>query len=46
MVIRKFILKAITTVMVRAHDLVDGFGGQVVWVELIEDNGLNFEVVR
>lgn len=33
-------------VTVRAHDLVDGFGGQVVVVRLDQENGLNFEVER
>jgi hypothetical protein len=32
--------------MVRAHDLVDGFGGKEVLVDLTVDSGANFEVVR
>ncbi|MEM7117759.1 MAG: hypothetical protein AAF614_35335 [Chloroflexota bacterium] len=36
----------ITTVTVRAHDLVDGFGGQEVVVDLTEASGDNFEVER
>ncbi len=34
----------IKSVTVRAHDLVDGFGGQEVTVYLDQVNGLNFEV--
>lgn len=33
-------------VTVRAHDLVDGFGGQEVVVDLSRESGPNFEVVR
>jgi hypothetical protein len=36
----------ITTVTVRAHDLVDGFGGQEVAVDLTAVSGKNFEVTR
>lgn len=36
----------VTTVTVRAHDLVDGFGGQEVVVELTAVNGDKFEVER
>lgn len=36
----------VTTVTVRAHDLVDGFGGQEVVVDLTQSSGQNFEVVR
>ncbi len=36
----------VTTVTVRAHDLVDGFGGQSVTVDLTQASGENFEVVR
>ncbi|GJM41331.1 MAG: hypothetical protein DHS20C20_16130 [Ardenticatenaceae bacterium] len=36
----------ITTVTVRAHDLVDGFGGQAVMVDLTAVSGDNFEVTR
>ncbi len=31
---------------VRAHDLVDGYGGQEVVVDLSADSGPNFEVER
>ena len=34
----------VTTVTVRAHDLVDGFGGQEVIVDLTVASGENFEV--
>ena len=33
-------------VRVRAHDIVDGFGGREVAVKLTDDSGLDFEVVR
>lgn len=36
----------VTTVTVRAHDLVDGFGGQEVVVDLTQASGDNFEVSR
>lgn len=36
----------VETVRVRAHDLVDGWGGQEVTVDLTEDAGEHFEVVR
>lgn len=36
----------ITTVTVRAHDLVDGFGGQELVVDLTAASGENFEVTR
>ena len=36
----------VTTVTVRAHDLVDGFGGKEVVVELTAVTGDNFEVQR
>lgn len=36
----------VTTVLVRAHDLVDGFGGQVITVDLTQDTGPNVEVIR
>lgn len=36
----------VNEVVVRAHDLVDGYGGQVVVVQLNQPNGLNFEVER
>lgn len=37
---------SITQVTVRAHDLVHGFGGQEVAVELARSSGKNFEVRR
>ena len=36
----------VTTVTVRAHDLVAGFGGQEVMVDLTAVSGQNFEVTR
>jgi hypothetical protein len=36
----------VTTVTVRAHDIVDGFGGQEVVVDLTQEQGENFEVSR
>jgi hypothetical protein len=36
----------VTTVTVRAHDLVDGWGGREVVVDLTADSGENFEVTR
>lgn len=36
----------VTTVMVRAHDLVDGFGGREVVVDLTAVSGDDFEVNR
>ena len=37
---------SVNQVTVRAHDLVDGFGGQEVVVQLDESSGQNFEVER
>lgn len=37
---------SVTQVTVRAHDLVDGFGGQEVVVDLTAEQGENFEVER
>jgi hypothetical protein len=37
---------AVTEVTVRAHDLVDGFGGQEVMVDLTADSGQYFTVER
>ena len=34
----------VTRVRVRAHDLVDGYGGIEVWVDLTVDSGEGFEV--
>lgn len=34
------------TVIVRAHDLVDGYGGQVIEVKLTEAEGKGFQVIR
>ena len=36
----------ITQVTVRAHDLVDGFGGRTVIVDLMQESGTDFEVIR
>ncbi len=36
----------VTTVTVRAHDLVDGWGGATVTVNLAEASGLNFKVAQ
>lgn len=36
----------VTTVTVRAHDLVDGWGGRAVSVDLTAASGADFEVVR
>ncbi|MEM6280879.1 MAG: hypothetical protein AAF787_01695 [Chloroflexota bacterium] len=36
----------VTTVTVRAHDLVDGFGGREVVVDLTQSAGDGYEVVR
>ncbi|MEZ4767414.1 MAG: hypothetical protein R2844_03200 [Caldilineales bacterium] len=36
----------VTTVTVRAHDLVDGWGGRAVAVDLAAASGPNFEVVQ
>jgi len=36
----------VTTVTVRAHDLVDGFGGQTVVVDLTQAAGEGYEVTR
>lgn len=38
--------EGITAVTVRAHDIVDGFGGQEVLVDLTAETGDNFEVER
>ncbi|MBT4310966.1 MAG: hypothetical protein HOD49_11200 [Anaerolineae bacterium] len=35
-----------TRVIVRAHDIVDGFGGQEIIVDLEKDSGKGFEVER
>jgi hypothetical protein len=37
---------AVTQVRVRAHDLVDGYGGREVVVDLTAESGLDFEVER
>lgn len=36
----------VTTVTVRAHDLVDGYGGVEVQVDLTQDSGPGYEVQR
>lgn len=38
--------EGVTIVTVRAHDLVDGFGGRQIEVDLTLDQGLGFEVRR
>jgi len=38
--------EGVTQVRVRAHDLVDGYGGREVVVDLTVDSGPNFEVQR
>lgn len=38
--------EGVTTVRVRAHDIVDGFGGKEVVVDLTETSGPDFEVER
>lgn len=43
---RIVIPEGISQVTVRAHDLVDGFGGQEVVVDLTVTSGPNFEVER
>jgi hypothetical protein len=40
------IAPGITFVTVRAHDLVDGFGGREVIVDLMADSGTDYEVQR
>jgi len=36
--------EGITQVIVRAHDIVDGFGGQEIVVDLTKNSGKGFEV--
>ena len=36
----------VTQVTVRAHDLIDGFGGRQIVVDLIADKGTDYEVSR
>jgi len=36
----------VTKVQVRAHDLVDGFGGEEITVDLDSESGPGFEIVR
>lgn len=36
----------VTQVRVRAHDLIDGFGGREVLVDLTQESGQDFEVKR
>ena len=38
--------EGVTRVIVRAHDIVDGFGGKEVTVDLSAGSGPDFEVVR
>jgi len=37
---------SVTQVRVRAHDIVDGFGGQEILIDLEKDSGPGFEVER
>jgi len=41
-----FMPDGVTQVIVRAHDIVDGFGGQEILVNLEKDSGPGFEVKR
>ncbi len=41
-----FMPAGVTQVIVRAHDIVDGFGGQEILVNLEKDSGTGFEVIR
>ena len=36
----------VTSVTVRAHDIVDGFGGQEIIIDLTKDSGFNYETER
>jgi hypothetical protein len=36
----------VSRVLVRAHDLVDGYGGREVWVDITVSSGEGFEVDR
>jgi hypothetical protein len=38
--------EGVTRVRVRAHDLVDGYGGHEVVVDLTASSGTDFEVIR
>jgi hypothetical protein len=38
--------QGVTTVSVRAHDLVDGYGGQEVRVDLTKSEGAGFQIDR
>jgi hypothetical protein len=38
--------EGVTSVTVRAHDIVDGFGGMTVLVDLTADEGPGFTVER
>lgn len=38
--------EGVTEVSVRAHDMVDGFGGNIIEVDLTIDNGDGYEVLR
>jgi len=38
--------EGVTVVIVRAHDLVEGFGGREVRVDLLSDGGPDYEVIR
>jgi len=43
---RIIIPDGITKVMVRAHDLVHGFGGEEIFVDLLLSSGDGFEITR
>jgi hypothetical protein len=36
----------VTIVRVRAHDLVDGFGGDEIFIDLTMDSGIGFEIIK
>ena len=36
--------KNVTHIIVRAHDIVDGFGGQEIIIDLEKDSGVGFEI--
>ncbi len=43
---RIVIPEGVTGVLVRAHDLLDGFGGREIQVDLVVSSGPGFEVIR
>jgi len=36
----------VTRVRVRAHDLIDGFGGDEIFIDLTMDSGIGFEIIK